>query len=802
MPANFLIVCGGAGRGILSQFDTLGFDGALQIDYTNKDIQGYEKPILPYNRLLLELPVPLHVEPTPSTYSSLLSYKARLEKQVQQYHSIQQHAGEFGICLGDRCVEFRKQITHVETAIHSGMVPVNIVDGMSQNPIVGRSYITRPAVSAQLTDRIIQLRNLIRDDQQMVNVWLVASTCGGTGNGIIHYVADVVRQVFSHYQLTVKFVRIGGLSYRSIVPLSEIATFWSVLTDYGYRKQFHESMLSIINAGGTHNTALDFYYIEIPDVYLDVQARVSLVRFAFVALSNPTMDMAFRARLSGNGVVMARVGEWGRDFNREAVYKLTLGQLKQKLDDLLQPRESAVLSKFTSFTVTDPIDLMQQENTQQYKSVAKSAAMKPVLTSLRKIKTELNVVNSLESLRVHPLWIMMQQVVAQIFDEQKQNTLRKQVQLSITVDHETEPLSIGGEANDADHYVGAAAHIKLIRMAQYAKAKAKHYLLGNQDHAGYVLTELREAWNTIVAGSNVPYVGGWFIGDEERQQAFIGGVTRFLQAYFRVSRCIEVSDEAESVIMRARTEFRNLTLVVERQIQSINVDMPAEYTNCADLDETFGGNTTWLKLLRRSLVGDLEQAAQLKEFRRTVEMGVIGLTEHGLKYKLQVPLETSLAQLVALINTRVGSSNSVWWQGTDVQVSTSYGWLDIRRFPRLPDQVFTALQKENDAWGLFTNQQTPFYVCSDSLAMGLDIYAVQGAISSINEEEQITQLIGHAYALSPNRAEYRQDVQAYVATQCARSIGLLIRVPKALMNVPHIQAIMTTMANYLVIDQS
>jgi hypothetical protein len=412
---------------------------------------------------------------------------------------------------------------------------------------------------------------------------------------------------------------------------------------------------------------------------------------------------------------------------------------------------------------------------------------------------------------------MMQQVVAQIFDEQKQNTLRKQVQLSITVDYETEPLSIGGEANDADHYVGAEAHIKLIRMAQYAKAKVKHYLLGNQDHAGYVLTELREAWNTIVAGSNVPYVGGWFIADEERQQTFIGGITRFLQAYFRVSRCIEVSGEAESVIMRARTEFRNLTLVVERQIQSINVDMPAEYTNCADLDETFGGNTTWLKMLRRSLVGNLEQAERSKEFRRTVEMGASGLTEDGLKYVLDLPLGSGSDQIVNQINTSEGSNSAVWWQG--IERPTSWEgldgmlWFNNRIFPDLPANVRESINSLNHEWSLQNGWKSPKYIFINSPALGLKVYAVQCVVAGAHTDEvgQLRELLGDTLSnLNVDNPRFAMQggvfsMEWYVAAQCTRSIGLPIRVPPALMYDPYdtrIKEIMTIMTDYLVIDQS
>jgi len=797
MPANFLIVCGGSGRGILSQFDTLGFDGALQIDVQNWPIQTHDGRILQF-----ELPIPSHHEPVPNSIASLATYSSRLKRQWGKHHKDESHHGEYESCVSGECVNYKRRVNHVQTATNN-VVAAALIDGMSQNPIIGRSYITRDIVSQSLADKLQQLRSLKPANEQNVTVWLVASTCGGTGNGIVHHVADLVKQVFGDITLKLKFVRIGMLSYQSISRLTTVSTFWAVLTDYGYMKEHTRKTVSLAAQGVVYPVTQEFYYIDLPDTNTDTRKRESLVQSAFVTFSNPVLDREFVVRLNnGGGVVMARVGEWGRGFDRNAVYKLTLKQLNQKLDELLTPGESTVIAKVTNFIVTDPIELISQESTQLYATVAKSETMKPVLPSLRKIKTELNVVNSLESLRVHPLWVMMQQVVAQIFDEQKQNTLRKQVQLIITVDHETEQLSISGEANDAAHYVGAEAHIKLIRMAQYAKAKVKHYLLGNQDHAGYVLTELREAWNTIV--------GGWFIGDEERQQAFIGGVTRFLQAYFRVSRCIEVSDEAESVIMRARTEFRNLTLVVERQIQSINVDMPAEYTNCADLDETFGGNTTWLKMLRRSLVGNLEQAEQSKEFRRTVEMGASGLTEDGLKYVLESPAGSGSDQIVNQINTSEGSNSAVWWQG--IQKPGSWEgvngllWFNYRIFPKLPGAVREKINRSNEAWGPTNARTSPIYIDINSPALGLKVYAVQCVVPAVGTDEvgQLRQLLSNTLnELKVDNPRYSDNSSfsksKYIGIQCTRSQGIAVRIP-ATYDDERITNIRQLLDEYFVID--
>jgi len=846
MPANFLIVCGGSGRGILNDFDMLGFDGALQIDEQQELIRIYDSRILQF-----ALPISRAYEPTPNSVEILQSYCVRLEEQWKQSHSKQQHVGDYSKCLDESCVNFKKQITHVVTAVN-GIVPANILASRSQSPIISRSYITRPRVSQTLADTIRHMSSLKPAHEQDVVVWLVASTCGGTGNGIVHHVSDVVKELFVDLRLKIKFIRIGDLSYQSIVPNANMVTFWAVLTDYGYKKRHQRQDIDDAR-NGVKSSEIEFYYIDLPNVINNTQLREQFVRSAFVAFANPHLDEEFVARLNNfGGVVLARVGEWGNAFDKNAVYHLTLRQLKQKLEVLLYPREAVMLVEIQSFNITAIASLNTDEVRTRCTSVVNDTKNEAFLTSLTSIGDEFNTVNNINDLQLHPRWQLMRDVVAKIFDDSEVQAIRHEVQISMVINNETVNINLGGNLeNVSDRYVGSAEHIQRIRIAQRVKVKLVQYLIGNTDIKGHINTVLRDKWNGLVAVKKMKtgfaIIDGLFTENKDRQDAFNAGIIAFLHEYFKVARCLEILEEAESIIADAKKRLSNVVIVVDREIQNTTVNISLEFIFCAELEEVIYGSNTWVQQLMQAithdigvaiqrgvfrkeieqgsidlvtlvdaqhqdtawvhkllqiLMNDIDVRIQSGEFHKIVEMGVIGLTEHGLKYKLQVPLEMSLAQLVALINTRVGSSNPVWWQGTDVQVSTSYGWLDIRRFPRLPDQVFKSLQKENDAWGLSTNQRTPLYVCSDSLAMGLDIYAVQGTISSINEEEQITQLIRHAYALSPNRAEYRQDVQAYVATQCARSIGLPIRVPKALMNVPHIQAIMTTMANYLVIDQS
>jgi len=131
MPANFLIVCGGAGRGILHQFDALGFDGALQIDVQNELMQTHNGRILQFG-----LPIPSHYVPVLKSIASLNTYSSRLKREWEKYHTDNNHHGEYESCVSGECMNYKRRVNHVQTAMNN-VADVALIDGMSQNQLLG-----------------------------------------------------------------------------------------------------------------------------------------------------------------------------------------------------------------------------------------------------------------------------------------------------------------------------------------------------------------------------------------------------------------------------------------------------------------------------------------------------------------------------------------------------------------------------------------------------------------------------------------------------------------------------------------
>jgi hypothetical protein len=686
MPANFLIVCGGAGRGILSRFDDLGFDGALQIDVQSELVQSNDGRVLTFG-----LPVS-PIDDNPHSVASLGAYAVRLENEWKEHHTQNHHKGDYKECGEGDCQNYQRQVKHVATAIQ-GVVPTAISNGMSQNPIIGRSYITRPRVSQLLADTILRMSSLKAANQQDVVVWLVASTCGGTGNGIVHHVADLVRQVFGQYHLTVKFVRIGDATYVSMYPLTRVSTFWSVLTDYGYYRKYKDAILTGINNGGIHWELLHFYFIDVPDVGNDIVQREALVQSVFMTVCDSKMSIKFEHSLSTKTetttkVIMARVGEWGNVLDRNEVYLLTLRQLADKLEHLLLSQDTAQsyarwLSETQSISVGSPTVVLMPDIQHRYQEVALRLAVQPVLKGLRSIQPyAFGRMTNVRQVQEHPKWQEMCQLVSQIFTETEIQNITNQVQVNLTIKGQVAGVNLGDHADAmGPMYIASRDHIGRVQMAQRAKARIIEYL------NVYIEMKLINTWNAMIPGR--------FDSKKAQQARFMHGIVEFLTEYFKVARCLALYNEAEQIIQQAREDFSKVTDVIRHAVDnSVNISIPHQYTECAELDEMFGGTKTWLRiLLDAPQKGDLRWAFERGEFRRAVELGANGLTEAGLKYVLQLPAEATIAQLVDEVNTNCGRNGAVWWQGMQQPAMWdgflySNSWFDYRIFPILSDKLF------------------------------------------------------------------------------------------------------------------
>lgn len=790
MPANFLIVCGGTGKGIVTRHKELGFIAAMQIDVQKELVAENDGRMFKF-----PLPIEDATEQALNSVNSLVQYQKRLNTQKAKVHDKAAHTDAVDVCTSGVCADLSKQIKHVEAAI-SKASPVSLAEGMSQNPIIGRSYITRPNVTSTLRAQISQMIQLRPNDEPNVIVWIVASTCGGTGNGIVHHVADVVEEVAGEFTLTMKFVRVGSLTYRSLNQFVHLSTLWSVLTDYGYMLNHTQNSKS-----GSVSSQIHTYYLDLPDVGLDKPSRESLVLSAFSAISDRGLVQRFNSVLNNvtPSVVLARVGEWGRGFDRNSVYQHSLVQLKAKLDMLLNPSLADMLGQSSGISLTgiEGLDDELAKKADNFRNIVNNSANQAAWTNLKHIKID-QLPSEVSQIRQMAEWNTLETFIGKFFEQavDKQKMLEK-LKGRLTTEQESPDVVFGSrESNDAlAQYIATEQYIKEVRLAQWARARIHQKLLGDMQTKGLVY-DLFDAWNEILpeekqlGGMKLPpWLASQFVENSDRTGKINAGLSRLLRLYFQILRYIQDYGDATEIVMGARDDLAPLTRVVNSQRENLGILHSNQLTEAAELEENFGARETWMTRLLNVLSGDVNLAIETGAFRRTVELGARGLTEDGLKYVLEMPSTANMSNMVRQMNERVGSNNAVWWQGMnpstlgDGQMYT----FRYRVFPKLPERLMNMIRGENIEWGQNESRPIPDYITIASTSLGLKVYAVECAVPGKLDIDQIRQMVAklkgyidpeHPMYPNPSQVGTVEAEKFYLAHQCQRSQGLKVRCPE------------------------
>ncbi|MFN5060154.1 MAG: hypothetical protein ACK5GU_09575 [Chloroflexota bacterium] len=769
MSANFVIVCGGTGKGIIRRFGDMNITAVLQIDVDDELVRNSRGGLFS-----VQLPVADVAETNLNSVMSLMQYKGRLEADFQRATS----DGK-----SELAIAYERMINHVDAAVAKA-VPAQLAQGMSQNPVIGRSYATRNLPTQQIKDQVANMLRMKPRDENSVVFWLVASTCGGTGNGIVHHVAKIVQEVAGDQQLTIKLVRIGSLTYSGLNELVHLSTLWAVLADYGYVEEHRRQSMRQEVA-----SQLQIYYIDLPDVGKSKPAREEMVLSAFAAISqkelNSRFEVVFNNLAASPKVVLARIGEWNRGFDRDSVYHQTLNQLQHVLQGLLKPEFEIALreSEGLSWNILMLNDSMNKR-TDTFRRIANEE-----MSAIRALKHRDYVqMENIEQVRANADWSTFGAFVQKFVSQS--DIINDLDNINVTLRTTNGDLMVHFSRLDAARrqaQIGTAEYQKEITLAQMAVARLKHELLGNNREKG-LIGGLYDAWNAVLPYKKTGNFAKdtWAemqIKDENRKEAVSNNIGQLIQRYLQVEKSLRIINEAEKVISDARTDMHILTTTVDTEVQRLGNQYDARYTNCAALDELFG-TETWLQVLRRSLSGDPDLAVREGKFRKAVEDGAKGLTEEGLRYVLNLPQVSDLNNVVNDLNTRAGANNAVWWQGMTPMSLPNLFRFSYRVFPRLPLGMMSNLEAANRKWEDEKQNTPPDYVEVSSMALGLKVYAVECTAPAQFFDNQVEQLIAQLRQyLDPKHNIYPRDFMVpdpdawYTSYQCQRSIGVPVYVP-------------------------
>jgi hypothetical protein len=195
----------------------------------------------------------------------------------------------------------------------------------------------------------------------------------------------------------------------------------------------------------------------------------------------------------------------------------------------------------------------------------------------------------------------------------------------------------------------------------------------------------------------------------------------------------------------------------------------------------FRGNKTWLQLLCEPINDNCNERMRLVKFKNRVEMGANGLSEDGLKNVLQVPKESSFAQIVEKLNNEVftdETAEAVWWHGNPRRSNEKNA--SIRLLPWMDEREQSELRRASELWSQQTGLSAPEYFFSSSQAQNMSVFAID-MIATPNTITQVESLIYHLIPyINPLNYEFRSGFddasqrERFESIICQHSTGVPI----------------------------
>lgn len=795
--ANFLVVCGGTGRGILENRAEMKFTAALQVDVSQDEIEANDgvtfKVLLPIQGMdagmINTVAMNEHVEQLdakirfrhPRRLRELLEEVDAKRKELEgmeeyderrQYVEREIRLREFEIAnIKLDLQRLPLRVKHVELA-RKITPPAAIRQGMSQSPSIGRAYIEREAPTQAVKTA---LRNMIKamepNDTEAV-FWVVSSTCGGTGQGIYMHVMDLIRGMHENLgsvTLTIKSVRVGSLTYRGVGQDLQLNTLWGVLSDYGCI--YEHSRLAKENSS---RLQLHYYYIDLKDVGSGdsaVKQREKIVSSAFRGLVQKELNEQFDRVLSNLSkspkCVFTRTGQWGYGFDDNAVYYQTLRQLKNRLESLVDVSTAAESVEKIEFSgLTELQGLLGKNaskidglvNVQSYETIKNFSIQANNLKDDSDTQVTDFFANNFTTIRDFVENTISSQLWNEIIGKGEIQLVGKDGSRS-TISFSSNPILA----------LGNLEYLRELKMAQQSFHLAMHSLKNKAGVPG-LINEFVTLWNSI---PDRRFALSLLKNDDEKVKSVRRNLDRLVELVVVMYRYRQLKDTAVKIIAKANTDLRKLKETISEEAKSIPTNLGADVTNASELEDVFG-TKTWLEHLLVEVQGDINFSLKEGVFRKAVLMGAKGLTWEGLKTVLGVHVSSDYAAVVKTINEGMGNDPSYWWQGN----TPDYDSVDkqfkfvYRVFPKLPPEVFAQLEAANIKWHEQNKRIAPTYIQSEDSDYGLSVYAVE--CIAVSDKEGINPSFNNIIQNLLPAIHGNQSVEA----NCLKSAGTTVYCPE------------------------
>ena len=342
---RYLIVAGGTGKGLLGKRAALNFIHEFQIDVESEKFDS--KDTAHFDFIALD------------KYVGTTHYLAQHYQKTKNTNA-HAHTSPY----------LTTRITSQAVKNHGSVYWKNVggamlAYGLAQEPAVGSSTARYPDNESNLRAKLARIKDDAGKDS-LIQVWIVSSTAGGTGQGIHRYIAALVADILAvgtptpvHFH----FVQIGQETYGTAGDRCTLNTFLGVAADIAF-----SFLVKDIN-----NLAVPaWYYLDLNDVGVGSSAKIlraELVEMSIKTIMNQALSQDLNQLVVNNNglpIVLARTGFWGKDFDETSKYKQTLGAVAAKLKHMLMPAEDMAARAKQLLKDTQTADRPVFNETQNY----------------------------------------------------------------------------------------------------------------------------------------------------------------------------------------------------------------------------------------------------------------------------------------------------------------------------------------------------------------------------------------------------------------------------------------------------
>ncbi len=325
MTARLLIICGGSGVNLLGQRGTLGVQAELQIDWSRE----------------------------------ISPFVGRARDDYARYIELDRNIGTAGLLFREARNWFgRKPFQDLESSVylHEGIhaeadahylrllvdhLPASMsLDRSRALPAIGGLAICHPRNRVALEQSLERITApLGLGPENPVEAWIVSSTVGSVGAGVHRFtgafLADFIRRRYIETPVSLNFIQIGPLTYRSTNPRqTALNTFFGIAADAAFTLKLPQDF---------PGTAIHWFYIDFPDLGMG-ERGISLRAQMIAVAARAIMWEGLRETLQGlsdynHGIPMAvaRVGFWEGGLTEQRTYYEALRGLQERLQELIEP---------------------------------------------------------------------------------------------------------------------------------------------------------------------------------------------------------------------------------------------------------------------------------------------------------------------------------------------------------------------------------------------------------------------------------------------------------------------------------